>query len=90
MTAVLDKARYHHAVLLRRLLRQHAKHLRLLFLPPYGLWLASIERVWMLARRLSTHNRYFPRLEEAVKAGNARFDRWRRSNLVLRRLCCIA
>ena len=89
MIVVLDNARYHHAVLLRPFLRQHAKRLRLLFLPPYSPQLASIERVWKLARRLATHNRYFPTLKEVVKAVNARFDRWRRPNGVLRRLCCI-
>ncbi len=89
MIVVLDNARYHHAVLLRPFLRQHAKHLRLLFLPPYSPQLAAIERVWKLARRLATHNRYFPTLEEVVKAVNACFDRWRRPNRVLRRLCCI-
>ena len=89
MIVVLDNARYHHAVLLKPFLRQHAKWLRLLFLPPYSPQLAPIERVWKLARRLATHNRYFPTLEEVVKAVNACFDRWRRPNRVLRRLCCI-
>ena len=89
MIVVLDNACYHHAVLLRPFLRQHAKRLRLLFLPPYSPQLASIERVWKLARRLATHNRYFPTLEEVIKAVNACFDRWCRTNGVLRRLCCI-
>lgn len=89
MIVVLDNARYHHAVLLRPFLRQHAKRLRLLFLPPCSPQLASIERVWKLARRLATHNRYFPTFEEVIKAVNACFVRWRRPNGVLRRLCCI-
>lgn len=89
MIIVLDNARYHHAVLLRPFLRQHAAKLRLLFLPPYSPQLASIERVWKLTRRLATHNRYFPTLEQVLEAVNACFDRWRRPNRVLRRLCCI-
>lgn len=89
MIVVLDNARYHHAVLLAPFLRQHAKELRLLFLPPYSPQLASIERVWKLTRRLATHNRYFPKLEQVVDAVNSCFNRWRRPNSVLQRLCCI-
>ena len=89
MIVVLDNARYHHAVLLKPFLRQHAVQLRLLFLPPYAPQLASIERVWKLTRRLATHNRYFPTLEQVLRAVNACFDRWQRPNEVLRRLCCI-
>jgi transposase len=89
MIVVLDNARYHHAVLLAPFLREHASQLRLLFLPPYSPQLASIERVWKLTRRLATHNRYFPTLEEVLQAVNACFDRWRKPNRILRRLCCI-
>jgi len=89
MILVLDNARYHHAVLLAPFLREHAPRLRLLFLPPYSPQLAPIERVWKLARRLATHNRYFPTLEGVLDAVNACFNRWRRPNEVLRRLCCI-
>ena len=84
-----DNARYHHAVILASFLRQHAAHLKLLFLPPYSPQLAPIERVWKLTRRLATHNRYFPALGEVLKAVNACFNRWRRPNAILRRLCCI-
>jgi transposase len=89
MIVVLDNARYHHAVILRPFLQKHAAQLRLLFLPPYSPQLASIERVWKLTRRLATHNRYFPTLEEVLDAVNTCFDRWRRPNRILRRLCCI-
>lgn len=89
MIVVLDNARYHHARLLAPFLRQHAPHLRLLFLPPYSPQLASIERVWKLTRRLATHNRYFATLDEVLEAVNACFDRWRQANSVLRKLCCI-
>ena len=89
MVVVLDNARYHHAVLLAPFLRPHARRLRLLFLPPYSPQLAPIERVWKLTRRLATHNRYFATLTDVLLAVNAGFDRWRRPNPVLRRLCCI-
>ena len=51
MVLVLDNARYHHAVLLKPLLRKYRAVLTLLFLPPYSPQLAPIERVWKLARR---------------------------------------
>src|ERR1700730_518016 len=89
MIIVLDNARYHHAILLAAFLRRNVRHLRLLFLPPYSPQLAPIERVWKLTRRLATHNRYFATLPEGLTAVNACFDPWRRSNDVLRRLCCI-
>ena len=89
MVIVLDNARYHHAILLAPFLRKHRKRLSLLFLPPYSPQLAPIERVWKLARRLATHNRYFATLVEVLDAISACFDRWRQPNSVLRRLCCI-
>jgi transposase len=89
MVVVLDNASYHHAAALRPLLRKYRRVLELLFLPPYSPQLAPIERVWKLARRLATHNRYFPTLEELVSAVTSCFDRWRTPNSVLRRLCGI-
>lgn len=89
MVVVLDNAKYHHAVLLAPLLRKYRSVLSLLFLPPYSPQLAPIERVWKLARRLATHNRYFATLAEVLNAVSACFDRWRMPNSVLRRLCCI-
>ena len=89
MVLVLDNARYHHALLLGPFLRRHARRLRLLFLPPYSPQLAPIERVWKLARRLATHNRYFATLPEVLAAVDACFDRWLTPNRVLRRLCRI-
>lgn len=89
MVVVLDNARYHHAVLLAPLLRQYRKVLSLLFLPPYSPQLAPIERVWKLSRRMATHNRFFATLNELLAAVEQCFDRWRKSNPVLRRLCGI-
>lgn len=89
MVVVLDNARYHHAVLLKPLLRKYRASLCLLFLPPYSPQLAPIERVWKLTRRLVMHNRYFATLEAVLEAVNACFRLWQRSNHVLRRLCCI-
>jgi transposase len=89
MVVVLDNARYHHALLLKPLLRKYRTMLTSLFLPPYSPQLAPIERVGKLARRIATHNRFFPTLGELLAAVEKCFDRWRQSNSVLRRLCGI-
>jgi transposase len=89
MVIVLDNARYHHAKLLAPWLRKRRKDLALLFLPPYSPHLAPIERVWKLARRLATHNRYFASLDDVLVAVESCFDQWRNPNPVLRRLCGI-
>lgn len=89
MVIIVDNARYHHALLLAPLLRKYRNALLLRFLPPYSPQLAPIERVWKLARRLATHNRYFATLDELLNAIQACFDRWRHPNAVLRRLCGI-
>jgi transposase len=89
MVIVLDNAKYHHAVLLKPLLRKYRTVLTLLFLPPYSPQLAPIERVWKLARRMATHNRFFATLGELLTAVSTCFDRWRKPNSALRRLCGI-
>ena len=89
MVLVLDNARYHHGVLLKPLRRKYRAVLTWLFLPPYSLQLAPIERVWKLARRLATHNRFFATLDDVLTAVSMCFDRWRTPNPVLRRLCGI-
>jgi len=89
MVLILDNAKYHHARSLAPLLRRVRKVLTLLYLPPYSPQLNTIERLWKLARRLATHNRYFATLEALIQAVSTQFRRWRRPNAVLRRLCCI-
>jgi transposase len=87
MVVVVDNAGYHHARQLQAFLRRVRHRLILLFLPPYSPQLAPIERVWKLARRLATHNHYFATLGELVAAVERCFQRWRKSNRVLHRLC---
>lgn len=88
MVVVLDNAGYHHARALRPFLNTVRNVLTLLFLPPYSPQLAPIERVWKLARRLATHNQYFPILAQLIAALVYRFQRWHKPNRVLHRLCC--
>jgi len=89
LVAILDNAPYHYARALHPLLVAHREELRLLFLPPYSPELNPLERVWKLARRLCTHNRYFPELEGLVRAVTDQMDVWRSPNPVLHRLCGI-
>jgi len=89
LVLIVDNAPYHHSGTLAPFLRKYRRILTLLYLPPYSPKLNPIERVWKLARRLATHNRYFATLDELVTAVSEQFDRWRRPNAVLRRLCCI-
>jgi transposase len=78
------------AVLLKPLLRKYRTVLTLLFLPPYSPQLAPVERVWKLARRMATHNRFFATLDAVLTAVSTGFARWRTPNSVLRRLCGIS
>jgi transposase len=89
LVLVLDNAKYHHATLLASWLEAHREALRLDFLPPYSPELNHQERVWKLTRRLVTHNRYFPVLEELVQAVFEQFALWQQPNETLRRLCAV-
>lgn len=89
LLVILDNAKYHHARLLIPFLSEHRRSMKLVFLPPYSPNLNPIERVWKLARRLSTHNRYFPQLQDLVVAVSERMALWRKPNPVLRKLCGI-
>lgn len=89
LVLVLDNAKYHHARALQPWLRKHQHRLTLLFLPPYSPDLNPIERVWKLTRRLATHNRHFPTLDELVDAVRERFAHWAKPNRQLTRLCAI-
>lgn len=89
MMLILDNARYHHAKLLKPLLRKYSRVLKLLFLPPYSPNLNPIERVWKLTRRLCTHNRYFASFEELKAVLSKQMDIWSTPNETLLRLCCV-
>jgi transposase len=86
---ILDNARYHHAKLLKPFLWTRRRALSLVFLPPYSPDLNPIERVWKLARRLCTHNQYFPQLENLITAVRTQMEFWANPNSILRRLCGI-
>jgi len=86
---ILDNARYHHAILLKPFLSEKRNVLSLCFLPPYSPELNPVERVWKLARRLCTHNQYFPQLSDLISAVTRQLELWNRPNNTLLRLCGI-
>ena len=89
LVVITDNATYHHSQELRPWLFQHRDVLRLDYLPPYSPELNHQERVWKLTRRLVTHNRYFPVLEELMNAVTQQFSVWDKPNQTLHRLCAI-
>jgi transposase len=89
MVILLDNARYHHARILRDWLWKQRKIVQLLFLPPYSPQLNPIERVWKLARRLCTHNKYFPTLDDLRRIVESQVTHWAKPNKTLCRLCAI-
>jgi transposase len=84
---ITDNARYHHATLHQEWRKAAEPGFRLEFLPPYSPDLNPIERVWKLTRRLATHNRYFPTIEDVITVVEHTFESWRQGNDALRRLC---
>ena len=89
MILIVDNARYHHARLLKPFLNSRRASVRLDFLPPYSPDLNPIERVWKLARRLATHNQYFPQLQDLIAAVDKQMEAWSVPNPILEKLCCI-
>jgi transposase len=55
--------------------------------PPYSPELNPIERVWRVARRTVTHNRYFLSIEELRSALISQFAIWNQPNNILKVLC---
>jgi transposase len=84
---LLDNARYHHWKEIKVWTDSIDEKFSLIFLPPYSPELNPIERVWKLVRRTSTHNRYFPNLDELEFAVEKIFWSWHRSSGVLVKLC---
>lgn len=89
LVLILDNAPYHHARILQPFRREHRRVLRLDYLPPYSPELNPIERVWKLARRLCTHNQYFPKLQDLIDAVSRQMAAWQKPNSTLSRLCGI-
>jgi transposase len=89
MHIILDNSRYHHAILLQPWLEKHQEEIQLDFLPPYSPELNPIERVWKLTRRLCTHNRYFPSLDDLTNVVREQFERWILPNTILQKLCVV-
>lgn len=84
---ILDNIRYHRAKDLKEFFFKNRDRLVLVFLPPYSPDLNPIERVWRIARRQITHNRYFESVEELEMALTSHFAKWKEPNHALKVLC---
>lgn len=60
---ILDNARHHHALIVRRW-RLHHPRFKFIFLPPYSPNLNLIERLWRFFHQKVTWNHYFETFEE--------------------------
>lgn len=89
IVVISDNARYHHATLHKEWRVAAQPWFKIEYLPPYSPDLNPIERVWKLTRRLATHNRYFPTIEDVITAVEHTFDSWCKGSDTLRRLCAI-
>jgi transposase len=89
LVLILDNARFHHTAMVQPFLGERRQVPRLSFLPPYSPELNPVERVWKLARRMCTHNQYFPQLSDLVAAATSQLDLWKKPNDTLYRLCGI-
>ena len=89
VVVIIDNVRYHHATLHKEWRESMEPGFKLEFLPPYSPDMNPVERVWKLTRRLATHNRYFPTLEDIITSVEGTFDQWHRRSESLRRLCAI-
>jgi transposase len=84
---ILDNARWHRAKDLKDFFEANQDRLAFIFLPAYSPELNPIERVWRITRRMITHNRYFPSLEELQITLISQFLIWHLPNYVLKVLC---
>lgn len=87
---ITDNVRYHHAKFHKEWRERTTDRFALEFLPPYSPDMNPSERVWKLTRRMATHNRYFPKLDDIVDAVESTFDQWCCGNETLRKLCAIS
>jgi uncharacterized protein YbgA (DUF1722 family) len=64
---VLDKAKVHHAILIQKFLKRHAR-LKFMYLLAYSAQLNQIERFWAYLRQQKTHNAFYPQFDEFESA----------------------
>jgi transposase len=84
---VLDNSKPHRAKRLAEWASKHSDKIQLLFLPPYTPHLNKIERVWKLARKTTTHNKYFESKELLKQVLEWQFKLWKKPNNTLKKLC---
>lgn len=81
---IVDNARFHKTKELNKWLNQNVDKIELHFLPPYSPELNATEFVWKETKRKTTHNRYFPNLDELKQQLFRRFNRFQGNPASLR------
>ena len=87
---LIDNGRYYHAKTHKEWRDACSNKFSLEFLPLYSPELNPIERLWQFTRRIYTHNRYFPTLDELSAAIAPYFVQWKNGNVPIQKLCAIS
>jgi transposase len=89
VVVVTDNVRYHHAVLHKEWRKAAEPWFTLLLMPPYSPDLNPIEWVSKLTRRVATHNKYFPSMDDMIASDENIFDEWHYGDDTVRHQCAI-
>jgi putative transposase len=85
---ILDNARIHHANLIQPFLKRHAKHLQLMFLPPYSPKFNLIEGLWGWMKKSVIYNAFHANVAEIRTAVQSFISEINKQPLrVIDRLC---
>ena len=87
---VLDNARAHHAKALQPFLDARAHKLELLFLPPYSPDMNPMEWFWKFLRKQVTHNTFFPKFKEFLRALITFIRKFKRTSIEIITRCSFA
>jgi transposase len=81
---ITDNAPYHKGRAVKTWLEDNADRIKLHFLPKYSPKFNATEYVWRKVKRMTTHNRYFPTIEQLKQAIFRRFNRFQGNPASLR------
>lgn len=80
---ISDNAQYHKSPKVREWLKGKEDLIELHFLPPYSPEFNAVEYVWRRSKRATTHNKFFPKLEDLKEALSLCFNGFRENTALL-------
>jgi len=83
---IVDNARFHKTKEIGKWLKKNTHKIELHFLPPYSPEFNATEYVWKETKKKTTHNRYFPTLDELKQRLFRRFNRFQGNPASLRNI----